>query len=366
MSQISSDLLLGLYGAAEAPERWTGFLDRVCRELGVANAAVQCLALRGDRLTEIWCARDSRSMAVRDVHDRLVNNPSNPRFNLSIDQTGFDQKIVRDSDRFAPDCPHYAAFRERLHQAGLGESLCLSVPEQSGRLYSLVVHHSNEARRGFDEGDESFLLQLSPHLEQALRIGGKVEAQSTEIEALHLSLERLRVGIAVSRDGRTLTWANAAAQDILRHSPHLAGLDRAGGLARFHAGDGTSSLTILAAGEEDELQVLSLCGDPSLAAPDLVEPGVLALLLVEPRRAPDLAPDELARVLGITRGEGRIAAWLAGGGTIKDFASYRGLSEGSVRNQAKQTLAKAGVPRQADLVRHICSSIPGLLRGPIS
>lgn len=366
MSRIGSDLLLELYGAAQAPERWTGFLDKVCKDLGVVNAAVQCLAVHGDRLDEAWCERDSRSMALRDLHDRLVNNPSNPRLNLAIDRSRFDQKLVRDTDRFAPDCPHFLAFRDKLRQAGLGESLCLSVPQQSDTVYSLVLHHGSDAGRTFDERDDAYLLELSPHLEQAIRLSSRYAEQSEELSAQRRVLDRLRIGVVISRDGRSIDWANAAAEDVLRRSSHLINLGTRGGLSRFQVGQRTSQISVLAPGEEHELQVLAMPLDPAPGEANPAQSPGLALLLVEPRRRPDLAPGELAQVLGITQGEGRVAAWLAGGGTLKDFANLRGLSEGSVRNQAKHTLAKNGVQRQADLVRLICYSIPGHLRGSIA
>lgn len=366
MNLINSELLLDLYGATKTPERWVGFLDRIRDDLGVANAAVQCLAVRGDKLEQVWCERDSRSMAMREVHDRLVNNPSNPRLDLTIDQTRFDRPLVRDTDRFAPDCPHFRALRERLRAAGLGESLCLSIPGPPDLVYSLVLHHGSDSSRSFDESDDRFLLALSPHVEQALSLVSRNDAYTDKILAAQRVLDSLRVGIVISSEGDGIDWANTAAEEIMGRSRHLLNLGRRGGFARFLGQRDEKQMTVLAAGEECELQILAIRLDDVDPGHERDGRGGIALLLVEPRRAPDLAPDELARVLGVTQGEGRIAAWLAGGGTLKDFAAYRGLSEGSVRNQAKHALAKAGVPRQADLVRHICSSIPGVLRGPIA
>lgn len=366
MGRISSELLLELYGAAQEPGRWTGFLDRICKDLGVANAAVQCFDVRGGRLGEVWCVRDTRSMAMSEVHDRLVNNSANPRLDLSIGQISLDQQIERDTDRFARDCPHYSALRARLKAAGLGESMSLNLPVQANRVHSLVLHHGSDSSRSFGHSDDAYLLELSAHLDQALKLNSRFDAQSEDLLALRRVLDDLRVGIIISRDGRSVDWANVAAEDLMRRSPFLVNLGSRGGVSRFRTGARTPETTVLAAGEECELQVFAMQLDRGEADRECSASQGIALLLVEPRRAPELAPDELARVLGITRGEGRIAAWLAGGGTLKDFASHRGISEGSVRNQAKLALSKTGVPRQADLVRHICSSIPGLLRGPIS
>ena len=369
MGEISSELLLDLYAAADDPGRWTSFLDRVCRDLKVGNAVVQCLSQKGNQLDELWCARDSVSTARRDVHDRLVNNPDNPRFNLTIDRSPVAQRLVRDSDRFVPGCPHYAGLRGRLAEVGLGDSLSLGVGEGGYRQYSLLVHQEHAAQRPFDQEDESYLLALYPHLEQALRMGERRMGLAEDAAALRRVLDALRIGVVFSQTGRVVDWANESALEMMRRSPHLRTVDRATLLSCFgkaarsqhalapHQAE-RSGVTVKGLGEDDELQVLALSVGSVC--------GGVALLMVEPRRVPALVAEELASLLGITPSEGRVAAWLACGGTIKDYASKRGLSEGSVRNQAKQVLAKSGAPRQSDLVRHIYASIPGLLRGSMA
>lgn len=368
MREVSSELLLDLYGAADDPARWTPFLDRVCRDLGVGNAVIQCLRQSGDRLDEMWCARDTVSTARRELHDRLVNNAANPRMNLAIDRSPKTKRLIRDADRFDPACPHYAALRRRLHEAGLGDALCLGIGDGKTRMYSLLVHQDATRERGFEQADEAYLMALFPHVEQALSIGERRMGLEGETAALRRVLDSLRIGVVFSECGREVTWANESALEMMRLSPHLCGVGRQSLIPRFGAGEavtrqprqGSPRATVLGSGEPDELQVLAL------PLKDGEGPGGIALLLVEPRRTPAIAPEELAPLLGITRSEARLAGWLAGGGTIKDYACQRGLSEGSVRNQAKQALFKSGAPRQADLVRHVCGSLPGLLRGSIA
>lgn len=368
MREVSTELLLDLYGAADDPARWTPFLDRVCRDLGVGNAVIQCLRQSGDRLDEMWCARDTVSTARRDLHDRLVNNADNPRMNLAIDRSPKTKRLIRDVDRFDPACPHYAALRRRLHEAGLGDALCLGIGDGKTRMYSLLVHQDATRERGFEEADEAYLMALFPHVEQALRMGERRMGLKDETAALRRVLDSLRIGVVFSECGREVTWANESALEMMRLSPHLRPVGRHALIPRFGTGQpadrdpqqGSPRATVLGPGEPDELQVLAL------TVSDGEGPGGIALLLVEPRRTPAIAPEELAPLLGITRSEARLAGWLAGGGTIKDYACQRGLSEGSVRNQAKQALFKSGAPRQADLVRHVCGSLPGLLRGSIA
>lgn len=377
MKQISSELLLDLYSCANEPGRWIAFLDKICVDLGVANAAVQCLARTGDRLDQIWTVRDSTSTARRELHDRLVNNSSNPRLDLAIDHAPSAKRIVRDDDRFAPGCKQYAELRERLHAAGLGESLCLRMRDGPDHFYSLVMHREYGSNEQFGDIDEAYLMELCPHLEQVLDLTARIDEHSDQLNVLHATLDMLRVGIIFSGDGQSVDWANGAANVMLAHSDHLVHLSAKCLLSRFcnisnpvtasnNSQNNRMRATVMGAGQENELQILAVRVGSERTILQTGEDAGVALLLVEPRRVPDMASDELAALLGITRSEGRVATWLAGGGTIKEYAIHRGLSEGSVRNQVKQALAKTGAPRQADLVRHICSSIPSMLIRPVA
>ena len=59
----------------------------------------------------------------------------------------------------------------------------------------------------------------------------------------------------------------------------------------------------------------------------------------------------LMQVFGLTAAEARVAVAVATGVTVQDYALQHGLSPETVRSQIKATFAKAGINRQADLVR---------------
>jgi DNA-binding CsgD family transcriptional regulator len=46
---------------------------------------------------------------------------------------------------------------------------------------------------------------------------------------------------------------------------------------------------------------------------------------------------------------------------VRTYAAEAGVTEGTARIRLKQVLAKTGAARQADLVRIVLSSLPGLL-----
>ena len=77
-----------------------------------------------------------------------------------------------------------------------------------------------------------------------------------------------------------------------------------------------------------------------------------ALVLIrDPDLMPRIDPRLVAKALDLTPAEGRVAAQLAQGATVRDIALNSGRSENTVRWTLKNALAKIGGERQADLVR---------------
>lgn len=68
---------------------------------------------------------------------------------------------------------------------------------------------------------------------------------------------------------------------------------------------------------------------------------------------PRIDPDFVAERLGLTPNEGRVAASLAEGNTVREIAETTGRTVGTVRFILKQAYRKAGVPTQAQLVRRV-------------
>ena len=58
----------------------------------------------------------------------------------------------------------------------------------------------------------------------------------------------------------------------------------------------------------------------------------------------------LQKDLGLTVAEARLAAALAQGMSLKDYAAAAGIAEGTARVQLKSVFARTGTHRQAELV----------------
>ena len=89
----------------------------------------------------------------------------------------------------------------------------------------------------------------------------------------------------------------------------------------------------------------------------------MAVLLVadpQARAAPPIAA--LSALYGLTAAEARLAAALAAGQGLKNYASGSGIALCTARWQLQQVLAKTDTHRQSDLVRLILAGPVGLLR----
>ena len=92
--------------------------------------------------------------------------------------------------------------------------------------------------------------------------------------------------------------------------------------------------------------------------PDYGAQHVAALLLiVEPGRERRVDPDLVAEVLGLTPTEGRVAAWLAEGRTVREMAEATGRTKGAIYWHLKQIYQKLSISGQVDLTRMVLSVI---------
>lgn len=361
---IGSEVLLELYNCPTEPLRWQTVLDRVCDSVGVKSAVVQRMKRRGNFIEQTWIARDTRSTQDAELHDRVVNNPANPRYNLEIVGAYRPNALVRDSDRFDPNCPHFADLRNRLQAVGLGESIAVGTQRTEEESMVLILHRHPCDDREFTSDHEQFLLELAPHVDNTLNLTRQLEQHARPARKLEEIAAILQMGIVVCDGQRQVHWLNDAGDDILRRSPHLrapSGRLRALGgkqdnelgayLRRAAVGAtcGIPDILVLGSGEEDELHVVIV--------PPASEDDFAALLLSEPRRTPMPSVDNISRLLSVTQAEARVAVALCAGNTLKEYADSRGICEGSARNQLKQVLAKSGTRRQAELVRHLYGSV---------
>jgi len=225
---------------------------------------------------------------------------------------------------------------------------------------------------GPDEGERRALERLRPHVERATSLARRAGLPSGAGAAAEV-VERLTPAVLLVDEGRGVLRANRAAQDLLASERALT--LRTGRLAARHPATTArlSELCAAAAGAgrappaDIGLAVprghgrrpLSLRVAPLSRGARLEEPGAVAAVFVSP---PAMRNDALAlavaRVLGLTLAEARLAWILVGGASVEDAAGRLSIRPVTVRNHIRSALRKTGCRRQAELVRLLLLAMP--------
>ena len=80
------------------------------------------------------------------------------------------------------------------------------------------------------------------------------------------------------------------------------------------------------------------------------------VLLVDPAGRPRIDPGPVAATLGLTPSEGRVAALLAEGRSVRGIVTATGYRESYVRSLLRQAFKKQGVSGQAALLRRVLAA----------
>lgn len=367
------ELLLDLYACSSSPDRWPLALDHLCRYMSVRSAVIQVLDYRAGILHPICDMRDSYSLTHQKDHDRILNNESNPRLRIHPTHNLVGQvAIERDEEIFPAGSPELKEIQRRRQMLEFGPNLSGIIEISPGRFLALILHQPATADQQMGQEEEMLTEQLLVHLRQAVQIGGQLQAAALRADLLMEAGDALGAGLVLCSDAGLILWSNSAGRAILRRSPALH--DVAGHIRAVHPGDSAALRSLLAqaaaeTGEhppqltlgrtelETSVQVmaLGLRSSSAYGARDMSR--TVALLLREPGRPLNISPAAVASLFGMSTAEARLTAGLCDGLSLRDYAQQRGISEGTARIQLKSALAKAGCPRQAELVRRVCTSL---------
>jgi DNA-binding CsgD family transcriptional regulator len=366
MATLDDQVIAMLYGAVDSEARWVALMDLLRQKFGVESVAAQYLVASRDDLLPLWTTRDSVSESRKELHDSWANSLANPRFRRPV---GPPVELEIDSDQRSVDftAEERRILRDGLARCGLGPAFWISQQIDQDRHFTLIFHRLLDDGRDMGAQDQGLLQALAPHFNQAVRLWLKLANAEARVGLVEQASEGMLTAMVACDRQMRVHWLNADAR-------HLLGAGDVVGMRRGALVCGTredqDQLRALVEGRSDRA-VLALGGDRSpvlhLRANHVAPvPGQFALssdlmLLVITR--PDCAirynPQDIALLFGLTTTEATLAASLAAGFSVSDFANARGIAEGTARLHLKRVLAKTGASRQSELVRRICLSVAG-------
>lgn len=398
--QAATDVVGGIYEAALEPAKWPDVLGRLADEFGAQSAAAFVVDVS---IAEVGF------IAVSGLDPRLIDDyveyyaqvdPWNEYLGKRASGRPIVSQTVMDDQAFERTEFYNDFLRDQNIFHAMGGFVV-----RSGALAFLCGVQRPRERGAFAAGDLERMKELFPHLERAIRIHRRLVREGGLRDGMTAALDRMPLAaILADRFGRAV-WMNRPAEDLVRHADGLRLRDGrieatvnngvSGELRRLMlgaataAGGNASPARARAAGHGEEvapaaesggmlqlprpwpLRPLTVMVTPLSASVRLAEAALdfdlarpTALLLIsDPERAVQLPTDHLARTFGLTGAEAKLAAALATGTSLTDYADAARITIGTARWYLKQALAKTGAHRQSELVRHVISAVGAMGAG---
>jgi DNA-binding CsgD family transcriptional regulator len=382
VDRLDDESLTGLVGAiyeaAFEPERWRVTLPKLVAALdGDQGFLGFTSSLRGRTFTTVSHEMDD-AMLRHWQQDFAGFDPWYDRSGALGAGTVVQGLEVLPWDELRRVEVHAALF----HPAGIDDLICASVANH-GRSFDFVTVHRSLRRGPFEEAEVRAMRFLAPHLVRAAQVHDKLAFLSEAHDATEALLDRLPYGVLwLDASGRPLR-TNREARRILASSDGLGA--RAGAIQASHpeaqkrlaAAIAAVAAPIRRKGGGDLLSVprpsaarayqLLLIPVPAPSRERVFgssAPRVSSLLVVsDPEAAPEPAAATLRRLFGLTPAIARLAAALASGRTLAEYAEGAAVTMGTARYQLKELFARTGTNRQAELVRLLLGGIAQLDAG---
>lgn len=366
-------LIESIYRAAYSPELWPQIMQDVATLVDAASATLLHREMTptdgpvidgqfGSTPAQI----ESYAKYFRTVDHRFREVQKLPVGGVLADDHNFDFHTFAKSEIYQD---FWIPARRGRGMAGLLFKDATRASVVSVRRY---IDHEPFTHRDVDS-----FQQLLPHLRRSLQFRGQLLKANVRADALAVALDQFPIAVFLLDQRCNVLDHNRAALELLAdlQAPICVREQR---LSAIHPRNQRELQEAVRAGAEslhklnalpcflrfemrDGIRVLVLMPVP-ITRSVLDTRGDLVLLFCRETTSSYLDPKKLERRFGFTPAEARLAAALAEGATLEQFAVKRGISVGTARTQLKSAMDKADVHTQAQLVGTILRSLAAVIR----
>jgi DNA-binding CsgD family transcriptional regulator len=369
-------LIAALHEGVVEDERWLAALDRLSDAfggcalfLGTTQRSGSAFELSGHRVDPQW---------IELVNGELAGHDANPIYAavssaLRADPTGTIMNPIRLSRMLDRDTYHSSPiYIHAIAPAGHEHAMTMVLWADSASALSLTLVRQ-EKRGDFSDREAELARAVGPHILGAL----KLRHQFALARSSALMLDRFDHGVILLSAAGHIVHANSEAEALLSKRDGLT--FEHGQLRAAYPADSRQLRQMLSEADRaargaslQPRQTLRLprpSGQPDLIARVLpVAPVVassfgagelatIALFIHDPGRGCQRVDEVIGEGLGLSQAEAAVAARIWEGDSVAEAASALGLSPNTVKTHLKAVFEKAGVDRQAALVRRIAQII---------
>lgn len=378
---MSAETILGvvenIYACASEPARWDDTLGSISRLIRADSYAQYVFDLdapdrtfsRTDILTPADLERYNRCFAGDDPwNDRLRDQPVGRMFTT-------DELVGMGVFRST------RLYCEMLRPLGIEYTLGGAISRDDSR-FGCVNFHRPAGMASFGKSEAQFLGRLSPHLSRAFFIHNQLTSHRIVARSGLEVLDRMALTMMLLDNNGRVVACNQQAEELFslglfcRENGELQ-LYNASGAGRFRTmlrevlkGSGSNrlfpagALRVVPFSDDTAIyEILALPFVPSGQQLGLLLSPVAAAVFVKRVDGTPLPHVQLLRQLyGLTATEAKVCRQLVEGLSIAEIAERMEVSREAVRYHCKNLLRKAGVRRQAELIKSVCSGVAPLGR----
>jgi DNA-binding CsgD family transcriptional regulator len=375
------DLIDHIYSTVEAPSHWPDTVARIARETG-APRGLLFTPHHGPDEGGLWHAYN---LTPEELDDYVRYYHQTDLWTQRAFERRVPTELAVDCDRIVDPAELQRSEFYNDYLKGIDIQGCLGVMFEGGEGTFPRVHLSVYRPNGsdtFDPEAETIMQALAPHLHRALDLGFRFAALRSRDHGKLEALNHLDFGVAgLDQDG-SIAFMNDQAERILAEQDGLH--IRHGCIIADNHPDNEQLWTLLrntigaqskatrssggwtAVSRPSGRRAYAVTVAPGVGIPTVAGiPAAWALVFIsDPETNPELPAERLARLYGLTQAEAQLAAALASGVTLNEYAESNALSLHTVRWTLKQIYAKTGTRRQAELVRLMLTTVSTDTKSP--
>jgi DNA-binding CsgD family transcriptional regulator/PAS domain-containing protein len=374
------ELVGQIYDAGADEQHWPAFLESLADALSATVTALSYHDLTSPRATFVTAARMDPAGPRRYVEYYGSCDPYRAawltRFNRAGPDTIYtgEQLIPKDDFERTEYFNDFFPVHDIAHQIGAPIAL-------SSSWACNFASHRPVGKQPFGPEDVRLLRHLWPHLHRALQFHRKFAELEGQQRASVDALDRLSTAVILLDQTGEILLANREGRRIFEQNDGLSARKLGPtaaqaeqnrelrrvivGAAKGSRGEGAAGGMLVVqrpSGKRPYVLLVAPVGRQAFA-PELKAPAVI-VFATDPERQQEAARQALARIFALTSAESRLAGLLIQGETLVRAAERLGVSHNTARTHLQRIYQKTGASHQADFVRLILLSIPGV-SGPL-